>query len=138
MKTTYSLIVVGIVAVLVVIGCSQGSDSHEPGDHSTMPMDNSNMPMNHADDANGKSAPSSNAEDSPKTEPVSFTNEKGELVCPVSGDVIPSKESAAGFEDYKGKRYYFCCASCPPQFKEHPEKFAEGKAIKSGEAKSMH
>lgn len=138
MKTTLVLISAALIAALVVFGCSQSSDSHAPGDHSTMSKDNSSMPMDQPENAKGETGVGSTADSPPKAEPVSFSNEKGELVCPVSGDVIPSKESASGFEDYKGKRYYFCCASCPPQFKENPEKFAEGKAIESGEAKSMH
>lgn len=58
-------------------------------------------------------------------ETVAYTNEKGELVCPVQGDVIPSAEKAAGFQDYKGKRYYFCCAGCPEAFAADPEKYAK-------------
>ena len=58
-------------------------------------------------------------------ETVAYTNEKGELVCPVQGDVIESPEKAAGFQDYKGKRYYFCCAGCPEAFAADPEKYAK-------------
>lgn len=28
------------------------------------------------------------------------------------------------FSDYKGKRYFFCCAMCKPQFEKDPAKFA--------------
>lgn len=40
-------------------------------------------------------------------------------VCPVSG------KSAKGqfYTDYQGKRYYFCCPGCPPEFKADPEKY---------------
>lgn len=58
-------------------------------------------------------------------ETVAFKNEKGELVCPVQGDVIPSEDKAAGFQDFKGKRYYFCCAGCPEAFAADPEKYAK-------------
>lgn len=58
-------------------------------------------------------------------ETSAFTNEQGELVCPVQGDVIPSPEKAAGFQDYEGKRYYFCCAGCPEAFAADPEKYAK-------------
>lgn len=27
------------------------------------------------------------------------------------------------FQDYKGRRYFFCCAGCPDAFKANPEKF---------------
>ena len=39
--------------------------------------------------------------------------------CPVMGGDI-NKEVYA---DYDGKRVYFCCPSCIPQFKENPEKY---------------
>ena len=29
------------------------------------------------------------------------------------------------FADYKGRRYYFCCAGCPASFKANPAKFAK-------------
>ena len=35
------------------------------------------------------------------------------------------------FQDYKGRRYFFCCAGCPDAFKKNP-----GKYIKKG-AKSI-
>ena len=56
---------------------------------------------------------------------VAYTNAKGELVCPVLGDVIPSVEKAAGYQDYKGKRYYFCCAGCPDTFAKDPDAYAK-------------
>jgi YHS domain-containing protein len=39
--------------------------------------------------------------------------------CPVMGGDI-NKEIYA---DHEGKRVYFCCAACLPQFKEDPEKY---------------
>ena len=39
--------------------------------------------------------------------------------CPVMGGDI-NKEIYA---DHEGKRVYFCCASCPAQFKADPEKY---------------
>ena len=29
------------------------------------------------------------------------------------------------FADYKGKRYFFCCAGCPESFKKDPAKYAK-------------
>jgi YHS domain-containing protein len=57
-----------------------------------------------------------------QTLPV-YKNDKGEMICPVSGEVIKSVKDAAGFQDYKGMRYYFCCTMCPPKFKADPDKF---------------
>jgi Cu+-exporting ATPase len=63
--------------------------------------------------------------DTPTVTAVDYTNEKGELICPVLGDVISSKEAAAGHQEYKGKTYYFCCAGCPEKFAADPEKYAK-------------
>lgn len=29
------------------------------------------------------------------------------------------------YQDYKGRRYYFCCDSCPAAFKKNPAKYAK-------------
>ena len=39
--------------------------------------------------------------------------------CPIMG-YTPNKELHV---DYKGKRIFFCCASCPEKFKQDPEKY---------------
>ena len=44
---------------------------------------------------------------------------KAQTICPVMGDPINKKF----FVDYKGYRVYFCCASCPDEFKKNPEKY---------------
>lgn len=62
-----------------------------------------------------------------QAEPVAFTNDKGEIVCPVMGTVIEDPSKAVGYQDYEGKRYYFCCDGCPAQFKADPEKYKNGK-----------
>lgn len=61
---------------------------------------------------------------------VAFTNADGKLVCPVMGNEISSAKDAVGYQDYKGKRYYFCCDGCPQSFKADPDKYADGKALK--------
>lgn len=33
------------------------------------------------------------------------------------------------FADYKGRRYFFCCAGCPGAFKADPAKFAKNASI---------
>ena len=33
------------------------------------------------------------------------------------------------YADYKGKRYFFCCAGCPEAFKANPAKFAKAASI---------
>lgn len=56
---------------------------------------------------------------------VDFTNDKGEVVCPVMNTVIPDKSKAVGHQDVDGKRYYFCCGGCPDEFAADPTKFAK-------------
>ena len=29
------------------------------------------------------------------------------------------------YSDYKGRRYFFCCAGCPDEFKKNPAKYAK-------------
>jgi len=33
------------------------------------------------------------------------------------------------YADYKGGRYFFCCAGCPAEFKKDPAKFAKAAHI---------
>lgn len=117
MKSNWALLIAAI-SVVSVVGCSaaeQGAPEQ---------------------DKNPAANTSTNEKPDSQTQVVAFTNEKGQALCPVTGDVVASTEKAS-FQDYNGKRYYFCCESCPPQFKASPDKYADGKAIKSGEAKSM-
>ncbi|SRR5581483_846208 len=46
------------------------------------------------------------------------------LVCPVSHKEIKSYDAAAGYADYNGVRYYFCCPNCPSAFASDPAKYA--------------
>lgn len=41
--------------------------------------------------------------------------------CPIMG----YKPSEKLFVDYKGKRVYFCCGSCPSIFMKDPERYME-------------
>lgn len=52
-----------------------------------------------------------------------YRNEKGEVLCPVMNDAIKEPGMAVGYQDYKGKRYYFCCGMCPEKFKASPEQY---------------
>nr|WP_233163740.1 YHS domain-containing protein [Glycomyces salinus] len=46
--------------------------------------------------------------------------------CPVmGGTVVRSDAEAEGlFRDFEGRRYWFCCAACAPQFDADPAKYA--------------
>lgn len=42
---------------------------------------------------------------------------------------IKEATSKKMFADYKGNRYFFCCAGCPDAFKKDPAKFAKAEHI---------
>ena len=44
---------------------------------------------------------------------------KKQTVCPVMGGAI----NPALYVDANGKRVYFCCNACPPEFKKDPAKY---------------
>lgn len=45
--------------------------------------------------------------------------EPNQLKCPVLSSPINKKV----YTDYQGKRIYFCCPPCIPQFNKNPEKY---------------
>jgi YHS domain-containing protein len=62
--------------------------------------------------------------------------QKAQTTCPVMGGNI-NKEI---YTDYQGKRVYFCCAACVPEFKKNPDKYlkkleAEGVQLPSAVGK---
>jgi YHS domain-containing protein len=48
-----------------------------------------------------------------------------QATCPVTGDIVDMQgaEAAGHVRIYKGKKYYFCCATCPELFDKDPEKY---------------
>ena len=53
------------------------------------------------------------------------------LICPVTGETIPSIKAAAGHSTDKGKTYYFCCDGCKPLFDRNPAKYVRPAVAKS-------
>jgi len=54
-----------------------------------------------------------------------------EIACPLMKDHKANIKEATGkklFSDYKGRRYYFCCAGCKPSFDKNPAKYAPKSA----------
>lgn len=49
---------------------------------------------------------------------------KDALYCAVAGEVIENYASAASYVDFKGVRYYTCCAGCVAKMKADPAKYA--------------
>ncbi len=50
------------------------------------------------------------------------------ISCAVQkGDMLDVKDATKNhmYADYKGRRYFFCCAGCPAAFKKDPAKYAK-------------
>lgn len=47
-------------------------------------------------------------------------------IDPICGMEV-KEEKAAGFSEYKGKKYYFCSSGCKKKFEENPESFINSK-----------
>jgi YHS domain-containing protein len=59
---------------------------------------------------------------------IAFAGEKKEVACAVMTDhKVNIKKATAEkmYTDYKGKRYFFCCAGCSPTFKKEPATYAK-------------
>lgn len=116
----------GLLFAGALFGCKKSEEPAATPDSSSAPKKTSQA-----------AEPAVPAEPAKQATLVDFKNEKGELVCPVTGEEIADKTKAAGHKDYNGKTYYFCCKMCPPLFDKEPAKFAEGKAIKEGKTIKM-
>lgn len=47
----------------------------------------------------------------------SFADQPNQTKCPIRGSAVNKRV----YTDYKGKRIYFCCPPCIPEFKRAPE-----------------
>lgn len=69
----------------------------------------------------------------------SFAGQKGgKIACAVMPDHkldIAKATKDKMFADYKGRRYFFCCAGCPAAFKKDPAKFAKAPSIPTPKSK---
>jgi len=52
-------------------------------------------------------------------------------ICPVMKVSVDRNvaEKLGLVREYKGKKYYFCCGDCPPQFDENPEKYVNAQSL---------
>ena len=60
--------------------------------------------------------------------------------CPVMGDKVDLAKARSDpklYSDYKGKRYYFCCKDCKPDFDKEPKKYIASPA-KPAEGHGSH
>lgn len=59
---------------------------------------------------------------------LALAQTKGEIKCAVNQSHMANIEKATKdklFADHEGRRYYFCCAGCPPKFKKEPAKYTK-------------
>lgn len=67
-----------------------------------------------------------------------FAEDPKEIACAVMpGDKVNIKKATKSkmFSDYKGRRYFFCCAGCKPTFEKDPAKFAKAPSVKTPKKK---
>lgn len=52
-------------------------------------------------------------------------NKESQLICPVMRSPVDKKEAEEKglVREYKGEKYYFCCAGCPEKFEKNPESY---------------
>lgn len=63
-----------------------------------------------------------------QTKPKTPAKAPTKISCAVQeGDMIDVADATKKhmYADYKGKRYFFCCAGCPDAFKKDPAKYAK-------------
>lgn len=97
MKT---LLLVTITA-LMLSGCKEKPDAPQPNQNGTAETANH---QHQAPDAVTDAAAEAGTE---------------QTTCPVMGGKI-NKDI---YTDYQGKRVYFCCAACKPEFEKNPKKY---------------
>ena len=52
---------------------------------------------------------------------TAWTADNPQTTCPVMGGTINKQY----YSDYQGKRVYFCCPACIPEFKKDPSKYVK-------------
>ncbi|KXK14691.1 MAG: YHS domain-containing protein [Fimbriimonadaceae bacterium] len=119
MKVLLSIAALATLALWIAAGCSSQSTPTDDGTATT-----STSPSSTTTDAPSTADPSGGS-----MQLADYTNDKGEIVCPVMGTIIKDKSKAVGTYDYEGKRYYFCCGGCPELFEADPAKYSDGKAL---------
>ena len=62
-----------------------------------------------------------------QTKPVKTEKAPAKMTCAVTKEKLDVAKATKDhmYTDYKGRRYFFCCAGCPDEFKKDPAKFAK-------------
>lgn len=61
----------------------------------------------------------------PGKAPKALPKEVTCAVMPSEKATVAKAQKDGLFADFKGKRYYFCCAGCVPAFKKEPAKYVK-------------
>ena len=104
-RATVLWTIVLVVAVVLGGGCKKKESPATPAKETTM----KDMQMQTAKPV----------KDTNKTATTAAAVSVEQTTCPVSGDKIDKNV----FVEYKGKKVYFCCASCESAFNKDPEKY---------------
>ncbi|MBX3095240.1 MAG: YHS domain-containing protein [Fimbriimonadaceae bacterium] len=120
MKSQLTLIIAALLVGFAAIACQPAA---EPTGDVETPAGTDSKP---AEDGGGTTSTTMGEE-------VPAFMVDGKLVCPVMGATVESAEKAVGYQDYEGKRYYFCCGMCPEQFEKDPAKFVKAMEEKAKE-----
>ena len=102
-------------------GHDHGHGSHGHGDHGDHGRGHDGHGHGHGDHGHGDHGHHHAA-------PTASASGDDVAMCPVmvGSPVVKSVAEAQGlFRDYKGKRYWFCCAACGPLWDADPDKYAD-------------
>lgn len=102
-------------------GHDHGHGSHGHGDHGDHGHGHDGHGHGHGDHGHGDHGHHHAA-------PTASASGDDVAMCPVmvGSPVVKSVAEAQGlFRDYKGKRYWFCCAACGPLWDADPDKYAD-------------
>ena len=100
---------------------SHGHGDHGHGDHGDHGHGHDGHGHGHGDHGHGDHGHHHAA-------PTASASGDDVAMCPVmvGSPVVKSVAEAQGlFRDYKGKRYWFCCAACGPLWDADPDKYAD-------------
>jgi YHS domain-containing protein len=103
-RKTVSVVTIAMIGLIGLVGCKK---KEQPAAQPKMPAMEGMMKQAAA-----------TAEEANKTAATAMASME-QTTCPVSGDKIDKNV----FVEYKGKKVYFCCASCKAIFDKDPEKY---------------
>lgn len=101
--------ILAVFGLAILVGCEKKT---EPP---TTPAMDTSKTVKDAKDQAGQSAA-----EAQKMAEATVASATEQTTCPVMEGNPINKEI---FVEYKGKKVYFCCQACPPEFNKNPEKY---------------